>query len=90
MPTRKSKNILVGKYCIIPQGGSYCQGHIKAEAYAGTYMVQLFSFLDGRPTSSKLVSVADMRDWEFFSRSEEWRYALEMRARNERRREAAE
>jgi hypothetical protein len=42
------------------------QGCVEGKVTEEYYICQIFSFLDGSETNSKLVHVRDMKDWKFY------------------------
>jgi hypothetical protein len=46
------------------------QGQIVDELTPGYFLLQLFSWLDGRPTDQMTVALADMRGWKFYTSQE--------------------
>jgi hypothetical protein len=65
---------IVGMYFHRPTGtGSWNQGQIVACVNADHYLVQFCSWLDGRPTTHGLASVASMSDWRLYRSQDFWR-----------------
>ena len=60
------------------------QGKVISSPAKGYFLVQLFSWLMGEPTTQKIVRFDDMRNWDFYSSFEEkeaaWRRYEERRA----------
>ena len=48
------------------------QGRIEAEIAEGRFLVQLFSWLDGRSTEERIFHIKDVLEWRFYSDQEEW------------------
>lgn len=46
------------------------QGRVVGPADGGWYLVQLYSWADGRPTNMCLVDLADMARWNFYEDNE--------------------
>ena len=46
------------------------QGQIVDELAPGYFLLQLFSWLDRRPTDQVTVALADMRGWKFYHSNE--------------------
>ena len=42
------------------------QGCVEGKVTDEYYICQLFSFIDGSETNSKLVHIKDMKDWKFY------------------------
>lgn len=57
------------------EGSITYQGRIVRQMKPGVYLMQLFSWLDGRPTKQIVVQVDDMAGWDFYESAEEWRAA---------------
>lgn len=72
---RHASNTLAGKFFHTHKadGKIEWQGRIVREQGDGHYLVQLYSWLDGRPTNQKLVSVTDMAGWSLYDSQREWR-----------------
>ena len=49
------------------------QGQIVANPTPTTYLVQLYSWLDGCATNQQFVNVADMNDWHLYDTDSEMR-----------------
>ena len=55
------------------------QGYVVAEQSDGYYLVQLFEWVLGEPSTQKVVHIGSMADWEFYSSSDEMNDAYERR-----------
>jgi len=55
------------------QGQIQWQGHIVGRPEFGLYLVQLFEWIMGYPTFIRMVSMDDMKDWQFYRTDEEMR-----------------
>lgn len=41
------------------------------------FLIQLYSWLDGRPTAQRIISFKDMINWIFYASKEEWGWAAD-------------
>ena len=49
------------------------QGRVTCQVAEGCYLVQLFSWVSGEPTESKLLHISEVtREWSWFSDSDAW------------------
>ena len=67
----------VGKYFLTPpdEGEFPCvnrQGRVVGEPSSETYVIQLYSWWDGRPTTQEIVSFDGMRGWRFYETHQRW------------------
>lgn len=53
------------------------QGQVLGKVNDSHYLVQLFSFLDGRPTTQHVFCVSEMTSWVFYASDAEMREAYE-------------
>lgn len=71
---------LVGKWFLQFKGKDLgWQGEILAMPRAETYLVQLFSWLDGGPTDQVFVKLEDMTEWKFYDTIGDMKFAAEYR-----------
>jgi hypothetical protein len=64
---------LEGKYFhSFKDGRLHWQGRVLHSMREGYYLVQLYSWLDGRPTNQQLVAYDSMLDWHFYTSHAEW------------------
>jgi hypothetical protein len=70
------ESLLLKLYFIGGSSGESWQGQIIA-VRDSVALVQLYSWLDGRPTEMRAVKVADLMDgsWRLFRKRQEWRLA---------------
>lgn len=69
------------------KGEIHNQGRILSEVSAGKYMVQFYSFLDGRETTRQIFSLAEIENWTFYPSDEEMNVAYESSCRAKRLKE---
>lgn len=50
------------------------QGIVDRDLKNGNYLVQLYSWIDGSPTSKEIVSFEKMKGWKFYQNSKAMRY----------------
>lgn len=50
------------------------QGCVVAEPAPATYLVQLFNWLDGGPSAQRLVSISEMKGWQFYDDADSMRW----------------
>ena len=55
------------------------QGYVMAEQAPGYYLVQLFEWFAGTPSTQKVVHIGSMADWEFYGTGDEMNDAYERR-----------
>lgn len=53
------------------------QGYVVAQVQPGWFMVQLYSWLDGRQTNRKLVPFEKMVDWLFYATNDDMQWEAE-------------
>jgi len=73
---RTSGSSLVGRFFLSepsPCRTSAWQGRVVAELGRRTYVVELYSWLDGTPLEQRLVRLCEMHDWVFFVDVDQWR-----------------
>ena len=85
--TAEKEAKLVGKsFHSFKNGIVEWQGRILGEPSAGVFLIQLYSWIDGRETDQKLIPFSEMQDWAFYASDEamiaayENKYAAETRA----------
>jgi hypothetical protein len=72
----KDNGSIVGMFFHSYENNAICwQGQILRELKDGSFLVQLYSWINGCPTDQKIVSMSDIKDWSFYSSDEEMRYA---------------
>lgn len=54
------------------------QTRIEAYLGDGRYLVTKFSWLDGSATPSVIVSINEMREWEFYGVEEAWKHRAQV------------
>jgi len=61
-------------------GKIHWQGKIVRDLKNGSYVVQLWSWLDGNPTDQKIVLLEEMKEWSFYENDYlmRWAYHKEM------------
>lgn len=59
----------------LKDGKIHWQGQVVGELPQEKFLVQLFSWLDGRDTEQKIVGFKEMLDWKFYQSDQEWRDA---------------
>jgi hypothetical protein len=80
---KPSPNVMIGKWFHSFNNGIVrWQGRILAAPSDGLYLVQLYSWVMGEETDQVLVPLADMKDWSFYSSSEDMGFAYEYRYRH--------
>ena len=55
------------------------QGHVLGRVDEYTYLIELFSWMDGEPNGQQLQSIAGMADWNFYptaSAMNDWYYEI--------------
>ena len=73
---KRANGKLTGKWFHSRKDGAiHWQGRVIAHGRDGFARVQLFSWLDGRPTDRKRVHVQQMVDWTFYADDREMRRA---------------
>jgi len=82
---------LVGHFfhSIGPRGKIEWQGEIIGRPEPGLYLVQLFEWLFGEPSTRHLVRIEDMAGWLFYPDSEAMLYSWEHGEARQRRRARA-
>jgi hypothetical protein len=84
----KTQDVLVGKFFHSWKDGAiHWQGHILGSPAQGVYLVQLFEWLMGEPSSQHLVRLEDMCGWTFYSTCEHMNEVGDREMRRERARE---
>lgn len=53
------------------------QGRVLSEPTSGVFLIQFYSWLDGRETSQKLVPLSEMMDWAFYPNDDEMKTAYD-------------
>ena len=71
---------LTGKYFHTIEGAGKIieQGFVLGVITPDIYLVQFFSWTDGRPTIQKTVAVEDMAKWNFYDDQSEWSEAADL------------
>ena len=64
---------LIGKFfhSFTDEGIVHWQGYVLERPEPGMYLVQLFEWIMGEPSSQKLVPADDMKGWSFYDTNEE-------------------
>lgn len=79
MAAAEKKGAIVGKHfhSFHDYGIVNWQGRILSEPTPSTFLVQLYSWIDGNETEQKLISFAEMENWRFYSSDKEMVKAYE-------------
>jgi len=76
----KDDKSLEGKFFhTFKDGELQWQGYIVAEQRDGYYLVQLFEWVLGEPSTQKVVHIGSMADWELYDSADEMNDAFECR-----------
>lgn len=82
-----TRNPLCGKFFhSIDQDGVVCwQGYVIGEAQPGFFLVQLFEWMMGEPSTCEIVPFEDMLDWFFYQSADEMRFSYDHGAARRRK-----
>ena len=67
------------------KGDMHWQGRVLRPMENGTFLVQLFSWLDGRPNKQVIVKLDKMVGWSFYTSMDEWRDEADNRLKQQGR-----